>query len=48
VNSPLLPLTPFLFELLKVLTGAEGFQNCTDDAYCEDGDHKNTSQKTDN
>jgi hypothetical protein len=48
VNLPLLPPRPFLFELLKVLMGANGLQNCTDDAYYEDCDHKNTSQKSDN
>jgi hypothetical protein len=42
----LLP-TPFVFELLKFLTGARRFQNSADDAYCEDGNHENTSQKSD-
>jgi len=46
VNSPLLPPMPFLFELLKVPTGAHGFQNCADDAYRADGNEKNTSQKS--
>jgi hypothetical protein len=48
VNSPLLPPTPLIFNLLKLLTGARGFHDCANDAYCEDGNDKSTSQKSEN